>query len=92
MEGSDKEYDCPNCGEDDKAGKKHAAQMFGRIKICMSSSTSSEYWRYPGYKVPHEHIDFVTSPGVRIDGNVEVDYGEVEKGCNILVIGGINNC
>ena len=31
VEGSDKEYDCPTCGEDDKAGKKHAAQMSGRI-------------------------------------------------------------
>ena len=95
VEGSDRTCMCPTCGEGNKAGKTHAAMTTGRINICLSFSTIHEFWRYEGFIAPHQHIDFITSPGARVEtlmGMWKVDYGTVDRGCDILLIGGLNNC
>ena len=51
------------------------------------------HW-YSGYISPVNHVDFLTSPGARIENLREmwrIEYGEERRGCDILVVAGLNN-
>ena len=68
MEGTEEEYHCETCGsEDNTPGRRHKNDPNGRLNICLSSSTLHEVWKYDVYITPANHIDFLTSPGARIE-------------------------
>ena len=62
VEGTNKTYFCPTCGDKRVPGMTHAASNTERINVVVSSSTLHEFWLYGNYEGDSVHTDYITIP------------------------------
>ena len=68
--------------------------QMARIPILISGSTVHEHYLEGGYPGDQHHVDYLTSPGAKIEDLEHMwrlDYADENKPMDILLIGGLNN-
>ena len=97
---NDTDFFCPSCTEKSPSnptgslGSLHNMAQMTRIPILISGSTVHEHYMEGGYPGDEQHVDYLTSPGAKIEDLEHMwllDYADEKKPMDILLIGGLNN-